>query len=258
MIRETLDELPLIGILLLTVVLVLVAIEVGFRIGLWRSRSREFDSEALLSAMTGANLALLAFIMEFSFSQAAEHYSNRKRLILEEANAIGTMYLRAGLVNPEQGEKIRHLLRDYTEIRLTVARQEELDPARMIAESLDLQEQIWDEIERLARDREPNELDALLVESTNALFDIHERRVSAALRNRIAPSIWAALGVLLTLSMLGIGHFSGVKGRRNPVSSTALALSFSMVVYLIADLDRPTGGLARADPSAMLALSERL
>ena len=258
MIRETLDELPLIGILLLTVVVVLVAIEVGFRIGLWRSRSREFDSEALLSAMTGANLALLAFIMAFSFSQAAEHHSNRKRLILEEANAIGTMYLRAGLINPEQGEQIRDLLKQYIEVRLTVARQTDFDPARMIANSLDLQEQIWDQIELLAQDHEPDEFDALMVESTNALFDIHEHRVSAGLRNRIAPSIWAALGALLILSMLGIGHFSGMKGRRNPVASTALALSFSMVIYLIADLDRPVGGLVRADQSAILGLSERL
>ena len=97
--NNTYDGMPLPLVLVVTIAIVLLAIEVGFRIGLWRSKNREFDSEALLGAMTGANLALLAFIMAFSFSLAAGHHSARKRLILEEANAIGTVYLRAGLID---------------------------------------------------------------------------------------------------------------------------------------------------------------
>ncbi len=73
--NNPIDGIPLPLILVLTIVIVLLAIEVGYRIGVWRSKKREFDSEALLSSMTGANLALLAFIMAFSFSQAASHHS---------------------------------------------------------------------------------------------------------------------------------------------------------------------------------------
>ncbi len=251
------DTIPLPLVLVVTIVVVLVAIEIGFRIGLWRSRKSRFDSEALLSAMTGANLALLAFILAFSFSQAAGHHAARKNLIIEEANAIGTVYLRAGLVEPAYGEAIQQLMDAYLETRLTVARAGDYDAEKVVKDSLAIQTAIWEQVQLLAHSTDVDEVDALLVESINALFDLHERRVSAGLRNRIPSSIWAALSVLLVLSMLGIGHFSGMKGKRNPVSSTALALSFSMVLYLIADLDRPTGGLVRADQSAILQLGQK-
>jgi acyl carrier protein len=208
--------------------------------------------------MTGANLALLGFIMAFSFSQAADHHSNRKRLILAEANAIGTASLRAGLVDPAQGKPIRALLADYLAVRITVTSQEDFDPAKMIADSLELQVLMWEQVEELSRAGPADEIDALLIEAINDVFDIHESRVTAGMRNRLPESLWVALMVLLTLSMLGIGHFSGLKGRRNPIASTALALSFSMVFFLIADLDRPLKGLVRSDQSAMLELSERL
>ncbi len=258
MLRDVLDSLPLIWVLFITVIVVLTAIEIGYRLGKWRSRHVEFESEGLLGAITGANLGLLGFIMAFSFSQAADHYSDRKRLVLEEANAIGTVHLRAGLVDTAHGDSIRAMLEDYLDVRLTIVTTEDFDPARMIADSLELQEQIWEEVEALSRSRDADEMEALLIDSINDLFDIHEKRVSAGLRNRLPDSLWVALAALLTLSMLGIGHFSGMKGRRNPVASTALALSFSMVFFLIADLDRPTRGLVRADQSAILELSERL
>lgn len=258
MIGETIDSLPLWGVLLLTLAVVLLAIETGYRIGHWRSRRSEFDSEALLSAMTGANLALLAFILAFSFSLAAGHHARRMHLVLDEALAIGTTHLRAGLVDPGRGDRIRALLEDYLDIRVNLATEEQLDPEVVIAHSLDLQAAIWEQVELLAAAGTGQEMEALLVEAINSLFDIHERRVAAGLRNRIPRSLWTVLIALLALSMLGIGHFSGMKGRRNPVASTALALSFSMVVYLIADLDRPTGGMVRPDQSAILELRKRL
>jgi len=265
LVAEALDDLPLTVVLVITIATVLGAIELGFRIGRWRAGTREFDSEAQLSAMTGANLALLAFIMAFSFSQAAGHHSNRKHLILEEANAIGTAHLRAGLVNRAEGDRIRKLLKDYLEVRVTIAsigspnlREEGFDPDKMIADSLELQEAIWQEVEKLSGAPDIDALDALLVQAINNVFDLHEKRVAAGVRNRIPSSIWMALLGLLVFSMLGIGHFSGMKGKRNPISSTTLALSFSIVVLLVADLDRPISGLVITDQSAILELNERL
>lgn len=257
MIRDFMDGLPLFAVLLVTIVVVLSAIEVGYQVGAWRIRERVFDSEAQLSAMTGANLALLAFIMAFSFSQAGAHHDKRKSLILDEANAIGTAYLRAGLVEEPQGQEIRRLLEEYTAVRAQLAEANPIDPRQMIASSVELQTRMWRQVEELAGSHPPNALDSLLVQAINEVFDIHERRVAAGLRNRIPASIWAALLALLVFSMLGLGHFSGVKGRRNPVSSTTLALSFSMVVFIIADLDRPTAGLVKADQSAILELNQR-
>ncbi len=82
--------------------------------------------------------------------------------------------------------------------------------------------------------------------------------MAAGLRNRVPPTLWATLFVLLPLSMIGIGYFSGIKGARNPVASTGLALSFSLVIFMIADLDRPSSGLMMADRSAITDLQKRI
>lgn len=256
MIRELMDGLPLWSVMLLTVLAVLVAIEVGYRAGRWRARLQEFDSEALLSAMTGAHLALLAFIMAFSFSMASGHHSDRKKLILEEANGVTTAYLRSQLLPSPYDANIGELLREYAAIRASIHSSEGAEI--VISRSEESHRKLWQQVELLTQDSGVDELEALLITSLNEVFDIHEKRVAAGLRNRIPPSLWASLLILLTLSMAGIGYFSGMKGHRNPIASTGLALSFSLVMFMIADLDRPSGGLVQADHSIMKALDQRL
>jgi hypothetical protein len=256
MIRELMDSLPLWSILLLTMAAVLVAIEVGYRTGRWRNRHHAFDSEGLLSAMTGAHLGLLAFIMAFSFSMAAGHHSDRKKFILDETNIIATAHLRAQLLQQPYADDIGSLIREYTHLRTTI--RSGVDPQQLIADSEALHRQLWQQARIMLNQQEADEVNALMIESLNSLFDVHEKRVAAGLRNRIPPSIWVALFTLLVLSMAGIGYFSGVKGHRNPIASTGLALSFAMVLFLTADLDRPTSGLVQANSGIMVDLEKRL
>ena len=107
-------------ILVATSLLVLMTIELGFRLGVKRSRSTKIESDALLSAMTGAHLALLAFIMAFSFSQAANHYSNRNELVLKEADAIAEGYRHAGMLGEDQKFILQELIHSYLAVRLTI------------------------------------------------------------------------------------------------------------------------------------------
>ena len=253
-----LDVIPLPSIFVVTVLVVLVAIELGFRIGRWRRDTQEglAESEAQLSAMSGAHLALLAFIMAFSFSMAAGHYQDRRELIMEDANAIGTAYLRTQLIDAPESERIASTLLEYLEVRATVKTLD--DAPHMISESERLQELMWQDVQNLVQRQAPNVTHSLLIQSLNEVFDIHELRIAAGLKKRIPRSLWLFLAALLTLSMLGIGYFSGAKGSRNPIASTGLALSFSIVLLLIADLDRPTGGTLRADQGPMLLLLEQL
>ena len=257
MVRDLFDSMPVLGTLFLTLLIVLLSIEVGFRVGLYHNRRRGTEREAPLSAMTGAHLALLAFIMAFSFNMAAGHYDARKALVLQEANTLGTAYLRAGLVpDPTRGE-IRRLLREYTAVRASVN-----DPGKSVSEvidrSEDLQMEIWREVQQLASGGTAGELEALLVTSINELIDLHSERVAALLRKRIPPTIWAVVSILLVASMVGMGYFSSMNSKRNPVATTGIAISFSVVMFLIADLDRPAEGLLRVDQSAIIELDERL
>lgn len=252
------DGFPLTGILIATLIVVLSAIEVGYRTGRWRlgKLGGKNESEAQLSAMTGAHLALLAFIMAFSFNMAAGHFQERRGLIQEDANAVGTAYLRASLIQAPEAATIQALLVEYTVERARVTSMEDAD--RLLRRSDELQAEMWKEAKALTQRQTPNVLHSLLIQSLNEVFDVHEERVAAGLKHRVPYSLWLSLSALLTLAMLGIGYFSGLKGQRNPIASTGLALSFSLVLLLIADLDRPTGGMVRADQSAMSDLLENL
>ena len=256
MLRELIDSMPLWGILIATITIVWMATEVGFRLGVFRSKGAEFNNETQITSMTGAHLGLLAFLLAFTFSMSAGHFDARKKVMLEETKVIGVAYLRSTLIPGQAGENIRALLRQYTNLRSTIGG--ETDIPSLIRDSEQLQSQLWREVEALVAGEQPTVMHSLLIQAINAVFSVHEDRLSAGLHNRIPPSIWVALYVVLLLSMVGMGYHSGMKGARSPVPTAALAVSFSMVLFLIADLDRPSSGLVMTDQASMIELGARL
>ena len=114
--RGPLDALPLWGLFLATLLLVLLSVEAGYRLGISRRRSTE-EKEAPVGAMVGATLGLLAFMLAFTFGLAAARFDTRRQVLLDEANALGTTYLRAGML-PDRRDAIRTFLRDYVETLL--------------------------------------------------------------------------------------------------------------------------------------------
>src|ERR1051326_822352 len=101
-----LDAFPLWAVFIVILLIVLLSVEFGYRLGKYRRSRHETEKEAPLGTMVGATLGLLAFILAFTFGLAASRFDNRRQLLLDEANAIGTTYLRAGML-PEQSEQIR-------------------------------------------------------------------------------------------------------------------------------------------------------
>src|SRR6201982_2091547 len=104
-----LDALPLWALFIVILLVVLFSVEFGYRLGKYRRSRHEQEKEAPLGTMVGATLGLLAFVLAFTFGLAAARFDARRQALLDEANAIGTTYLRAGML-PEQGEKIRGIL----------------------------------------------------------------------------------------------------------------------------------------------------
>ena len=256
MVGDFIDSIPLWGVLFTTIFVVWVAIEVGFWSGFSLGKKSGFDNETQIASITGAHLALLAFILAFTFSLAASHHNARKLVILDETNAIETAYLRTFLIADPQGDKIRALLRQYTALR---AQAGDADKTTEILDgTTPLQDQIWQQIEALAEGDQFTVKHSLLVQAINDMFDLHEKRVFAGIRDRIPRTIWLAVYAVLLFAMIGMGFHSGIKGARSPIPSAALALSFSMVLFLIADLDRSSSGLLRADQSSIIELRERL
>ena len=112
------DGLPLAALYIITAVVVLVSAEVGWRLGNYRRQLPHHEKDAPVGAIVGATLGLLAFLLAFTFGMAASRYDTRRQLVLQEANAIGTTYLRADMLPEPQRSEIRNLLREYAALRV--------------------------------------------------------------------------------------------------------------------------------------------
>ena len=84
-------DLPMWAIYIVTVLVILLSAEAGYRVGNWRSRSGSREKEAPIGGLVGATLGLLAFLLAFTFSGAATRFDARRQMVLQEANALGKL-----------------------------------------------------------------------------------------------------------------------------------------------------------------------
>jgi hypothetical protein len=189
--------------------------------------------------MVGATLGLLAFLLAFTFGLASSRFDTRKEFVLDEANAIGTCYLRAGTL-PEGNQEIRALLREYVDVRLQSLRSGEL--WRGMRGSEELHNRLWAQAEAVAKKNSGSMVVGLFVQSLNEVIDLHAKRVWAAFYNRIPGSIWIALYSVAVLALGAMGYHGGLAGTSRSLAILAVAFTFSLVMWLIADLDRPHEG----------------
>jgi hypothetical protein len=248
--------LPLWGVYLVTALLSLLAIELGYHLGrIWQRRSKA-EKEGPVGSLAGATLALLAFLLAFIIGMAMNRFDARRLLIVEEANAIGTTYLRAGFLDePVRGES-RALLREYVDVRLQTLNPARLAEARVRSEQIHTE--LWSRAEIVARENSESPITALYIETLNELIDLHAKRYVAITSSRIPGSIWLGVYFVVILTMILVGLQSSYGERLNWLAVLLLLLVFSAVLTLIVDLDRPWQGLLRVSQQALLDLQTQL
>jgi hypothetical protein len=252
--NEPLDVLPLWALFLGIVLVILLSVEAGYRGGRARARHVE-EKETPVGEMVAATLGLLAFILAFTFGLAANRFDTRRELLLDEANAIGTTYLRAAML-PERGDEIRALLRDYVDTRL-----EGVQPGKLAAgirQSENIQNRLWDLAVPIAQKYPNSIVVGLFVQSLNDVIDLHAKRLTAGVRNRIPLAIWAALYGISIFSFAAMGYHSGLTGTNRSLVILAVAFTFSVVIGLIADLDRPQEGILTVSQQALIDLRQSM
>lgn len=250
------DALPLWGLFGATVVLVLLSIEGGYGLGRYRRQRSEDEKEAPVGAIVGATLALLGFILAFTFGLAASRFDARRQIVVEEANAIGTTYLRAGLLPDGRGAKVRTLLRDYVDARLEVVHTGDVE--KVLHRSDELHRQLWKEAEAVGHEQPQSIVVGLFIQSLNETIDIHSKRVLVGLHNRLPGALWATLYLITMLTMAGVGYHEGVSNSRRSLAIVVLVLTFSAIMTLVADLDRPQEGLLTVNQQAMTDLRKMM
>jgi hypothetical protein len=253
----SIHTIPLWGVFLFTVAMVLVAIACGYRAGTIRRKGSEGAPEGPVGSVVGAVLGLLAFMLAFTFSMSAGRFDTRKQLLLDEVNAIGTAALRTQLLPEPHRTECHGLLKKYVDVRVAAVQDAKKLP-ESLKESEAIQKQLWTHAMALARADMNSDIGALFVESLNEVIDLHTSRVTISLQYRIPSVIWTVLFALTVLSMGGVGFQFGILGRYSVAVNLILAVSFALVVYLIADLDRATSGMLKVSQQPMVELQEKL
>jgi hypothetical protein len=250
------DSVPIWVVLLATIGLVGLALEAGVRLGR-RRQLRSGGKSEVSGAMVGATMALLAFMLAFTFNGAAGRHDARKGLVIEEANAIDKTWLRAGFLAEPYRTDIRGLLRNYVEVRVKAAAGE-MDLGEATRRSEALHDRMWTLTAEAGQKYAGSIPAGLFIQALNEVIDLHLKRVTVGIRNRVPPTIWAMLYLLMAVGMIMMGTQIGLSGIRHIGMELALAVAFSVVLFLIADLDRPQEGLINVSQQAMAELQTKL
>ena len=247
-----LDILPVPAVFLGIVATTWLAIEGGYRIGRKHLLRGSGGAAGSAAGIQGSILALLAFILALTFNMAVTRFEARKKLVIREANAIGTCFLRAELLPVPLGGEVRTLLREYVDVRVEVVHTLRL--AEGIARSEELQDQLWGMAVRASRENPESFAALLFTQSLNEVIDLHEQRVVAGIYDRLPGAILVVLYLVSMLAMLAVGYFLAADGTRRSVANLALVLAFALVAILIVDLDRPGTGVFTTSQQAMIDL----
>jgi hypothetical protein len=141
---------------------------------------------------------------------------------------------------PVRRDDVRALLRDYLDVRLDAVKPGRL--AEGVARSENIQNRLWELTTSIAEKNPHSIVVGLFVQSLNEVIDLHAKRLKAAVRNRIPGIIWIALFGISFLSFTAMGYHSGLTGTVRSPAILAVSFTFSVVIFLIADLDRPQEG----------------
>jgi hypothetical protein len=236
------DSIPIWAVFAVATIVVIVSIEVGYRLGRIAHRRSEDEKESPTSAFAGAVLGLVAFIMAFTFGIVSNLYDARKGLVREDANAIRTAYHRSDFLPEPDRAEAKRLLKEYLDKRLAFAQAGNLAPERVNAISTEvdqIQGRLWDMAVTNARKDMNSDVAALYIESLNEVANVHALRMWVGVQTRIVIGIWSVLAGLTILGMMGMGYHAGIAGSKRSLSMLILALSFALVITMIAALDRP-------------------
>jgi len=254
-------ELTLVAMLSVAALFValLVFYEIGRRIGVARLASDPDGLAHGIGAVDGAVFALLGLLIAFTFSGAASRFEARRQLITQEANAIGTAYLRVDLLPDDAQPEVRNLFRKYVDLRSVVYAQaaDRATTAAKLAETAALQEAIW--AKALTASRRPDATapaTMLVLPALNDMIDITTTREMAT-RNHPPPVIFLLLAGLSLIGSMLVGYGMSENKRQSWLHTVAFSVVLSLATYVIVDLEFPRVGFIRVDTADQVLVDLR-
>ena len=246
------DQLWILGVL--GFLLLLIA-EIGYRMGKSVPAREDEAAKSEIGGYLGAVLGLLALLLGFTFSMALNHYDLRRSLVVQEANSIGTTYLRASFLPGEAREISRRLLREYVELRVRDA-DALLNQSSLLKQVAGIQDALWKQAESSAG-LAATPITASYITSLNEMIDLASTRLAAA-RYRVPVALWLMLLIVALFGMWAAGFSAGVNGKRALFLTIGLPVLITLVLLLITDISSPLRGLIRNDETSMLELRDSM
>jgi hypothetical protein len=240
-------------------VILAIASEAGFRLGRKAESRATGKATPQLGAIQGGVLALLGLLLGFTMSMAVARFDVRKQLVLEEANAIGTSFLRTRLLPDPERTEIANLLREYVNIRLQYANiRGDLDRLQVNrAQAVLLQNEIWARAVAYGL-KDPNPVKTgLLLQSLNQVIDLESARWMA-LQNEVPQAVIYVNCIVALSAAILVGYAFGFDGRRQVFATSMLALVITVVLGVIVDLDRSRQGFIQVSQQPLIDLQRQL
>lgn len=237
-------------------VAMVAAIEGGYRIGRCKGVSANKAIADHVMAIQGSMIGVLALLLAFSFSLALQRFDNRNAAVVDEANAIGTTFLRAQLLPGTVSNDVRRLLQRYVDLRVQaglVPLDHEAGRALLLVEANQVLERLWG-CARRAAELDPNPVTSgLFIQSLNETIDTYGRR-DAAVRRHVPEIIFLLLFGAFLMSCGVLGYAASIAGHRPSAVSYMLVGLVVVLTFVIIDLDRPRRGLIKVDQASLIEL----
>ncbi|MGZ8536925.1 MAG: bestrophin-like domain [Flavisolibacter sp.] len=252
-------SIPLLVQFIGTMVIVIISIEFGYRAGRILHRWKKNEKEGMVSVISGSILGLLAFILAFTFGMVSDRYAARKSLIREEANQIGTVWLRTDFMPEPDRSESRKLLKKYVGLRIDLLESVDDDHVlKAIEESSKVQVQLWSLAGKHSQTDMRSDIGALYYDALNILIDIQGSRVAVAYQGHIPPGLWMSLYVLLILGMLSVGYYGCIVESKKNFGAFIMALSFSLVIWIISNLDQLQSNYFRISQQPLIDMQVKM
>jgi hypothetical protein len=227
---------------------IVLSIEIGYRIGLRFSTEIPESARNVSAAIVGSVFGLMGLLIAFTFYGAGSRFDNRRSLMVEEANIIGTAYLRLDLLPADAQPRLREYFRKYLRSRIaTYQKVPDFQATRLeIARSQAIQADLWKEVVESTKTSSPA-TQSLVLTSLNQLIDITTTQTVALTTHPPVP-IYAMLGLACLVSSALAGYTLSYSKTRDWMQILTFALVLGVAIYVIFDYEYPRVGVIRVDP----------
>ena len=226
-----------------TALLIMIAIEIGFRVGTAARNRSDGVKEAPVGAITGSILALLAFMLAFTFGIVSNRYDARKALVREQAITISTSYARTDFLPEPERAEAKAIFASYIDLVLQAAEPKSYhDHDDLIAQMNAYIDQLWAMAVAQSEINPDSDVMALYLDSLNSVGDVQAIRLTVAVHSKIPIGIWIALLMLVCFATSAVGYQTALSGSKRTWLLLVMAFSFATIVSLITMLDNPDTG----------------